>query len=216
MHYGTAPGIFYCRTGSRVIFLDVNRDRYFQLGADLEASFLSVIEGHSAPTLAVSTLTERGILCSKDGNEVRQQVELPVPSRAADALKGETTLGETLRTLLTETRIRKRLDRQGLASVISSLRSEKARAVTASIDHRLPARTIRAFELAKLVRTPANRCLSRSIALVQRLAALGCAAHLVMGVRGIPFAAHSWAQIGDVVLNDSPEEVARFTPIFVL
>ncbi|WP_379489453.1 lasso peptide biosynthesis B2 protein [Novosphingobium clariflavum] len=194
----------------------MNRDRYFQLGADLEASFLSVIEGHSAPTLAVSALTERGILCLKDGYEVRQQVELPVPSRAADALKGETTLGETLRALLAETRIRKRLDRQGLASVISSLRSEKARAVTASIDHPMSAGTIRAFELAKLIRTPANRCLSRSIALVQRLAAHGCAAHLVMGVRVIPFAAHSWAQIGDVVLNDSPEEVARFTPILVL
>ncbi len=65
------------------------------------------------------------------------------------------------------------------------------------------------------MRSPANRCLSRSIALVQRLAQLGCAAHLVMAVRAAPFAAHSWVQVDDIVLNDTPEEVSRYSPIFL-
>ena len=40
-------------------------------------------------------------------------------------------------------------------------------------------------------------------------------ADVVLAVKLGPFAAHCWTQIGDQVLNDTPEEVARFTPILV-
>lgn len=35
-------------------------------------------------------------------------------------------------------------------------------------------------------------------------------------VRTNPFGAHSWAQHEDEVLNDSVEEVLRFTPILIV
>ena len=41
-------------------------------------------------------------------------------------------------------------------------------------------------------------------------------AQLVIGVRTSPFGAHSWAQHEDEVLNDSVEEVLRFTPILIV
>lgn len=37
---------------------------------------------------------------------------------------------------------------------------------------------------------------------------------LVIGVRLVPFTTHTWVQEGSTVLNDSPEFVRQFTPIF--
>ena len=77
-----------------------------------------------------------------------------------------------------------------------------------------PARVARAYERAKLFRASANRCLPRSLAMARRLASLRCDALLVIGVRAQPFAAHAWVQSGDIVLNETPDEVARYTPIY--
>lgn len=75
---------------------------------------------------------------------------------------------------------------------------------------------VRAFEQAKLLRTAADRCLPRSIALAGCLAAVDDPCHVILGVTSPPFGAHCWVQKGDVVLNDSHEEVQRYTPILVV
>lgn len=75
---------------------------------------------------------------------------------------------------------------------------------------------VRAFEYARLLRTAADRCLARSIALAGCLAAIGDRCHVVLGVTCPPFSAHCWAQQGDTVLNDTLEEVQRYTPILVV
>ena len=76
--------------------------------------------------------------------------------------------------------------------------------------------TVRAFEHARLLRSAADRCLPRSIALKLRLAKLRHRTHLVIGVKDRPFGAHAWVQHGDIVLNDSLEEVRRYTPILII
>ena len=78
------------------------------------------------------------------------------------------------------------------------------------------ARTIRAFEYARLLRTAADRCLPRSIALALCLASDGMRANVVVGVRLAPFGAHCWVQQGGDVLNDSVEEVLCYRPILVI
>jgi hypothetical protein len=83
-------------------------------------------------------------------------------------------------------------------------------------DPSTPDRIVRAFEHARILRTAANRCLPRSIALSIRLASCGTRANVVIAVKLAPFAAHCWSQAGDVVLNDSVEEVQRYTPLLVL
>ena len=75
---------------------------------------------------------------------------------------------------------------------------------------------LRAFEHARLLRSAADRCLPRSIALSLRLARRGIHAHIVIGVRSDPFGAHCWVQHGEAVLNDTAEEVLRYTPILVV
>lgn len=63
--------------------------------------------------------------------------------------------------------------------------------------------------------TTRDRCLSNSLALIWALGRKGVHARLVIGVRAMPFEAHSWVQMGDMILNDDLEAVMPFIPILV-
>ncbi len=65
-------------------------------------------------------------------------------------------------------------------------------------------------DLLKLVNAKGKSAKVRA----NRLTGLRCDALLVIGVRAQPFTAHSWVQSGNFVLNDTPDEVARYTPIY--
>ncbi len=57
-------------------------------------------------------------------------------------------------------------------------------------------------------------CLIRSALLVRYLSLKGLHADWVFGVRMWPFSAHCWVQIDDVCLNDDPERLIGFSPIY--
>lgn len=59
-------------------------------------------------------------------------------------------------------------------------------------------------------------CLRDSLVLAEFLLRCGAVPTLVIGVRSRPFAAHAWVQDGDVVLNDTLENVQRYTPILAV
>jgi hypothetical protein len=67
-----------------------------------------------------------------------------------------------------------------------------------------------------LVITSHDKCLHDSLTLLRFLAAEKLYPSWVVGVRTRPFAAHSWVQSGDLVLNDTHEYVRGFTPILVV
>lgn len=76
---------------------------------------------------------------------------------------------------------------------------------------------VAAFDtLRPLLFTARDKCLYDSLALVSFLASEGIAAQWVIGVKTRPFAAHSWVQVGTVVLNDLHEHVRSFKPILVV
>ena len=59
-------------------------------------------------------------------------------------------------------------------------------------------------------------CLMRSLQQRLYLARHGLSAAWVFGVRTWPFEAHCWLQVGDVVLDDTPEHAGAYTPILVV
>jgi hypothetical protein len=62
--------------------------------------------------------------------------------------------------------------------------------------------------------TARDGCLFDSLAMVDFLYRRSISAVWVIGVRTAnPFAAHSWVQYGDLVLNDDLVKVEEFTPI---
>lgn len=61
-----------------------------------------------------------------------------------------------------------------------------------------------------------DACMLHSIAVLEFLARYGIFPDWVIGVRTAPFRAHSWLQVSDQVLTDSPLHVSRMTPILIV
>jgi hypothetical protein len=61
-----------------------------------------------------------------------------------------------------------------------------------------------------------DRCLLHALALLHFLSYYGSRPVWVIGVCARPWAAHSWLQLDDCVLDSSPEEICRFTPILAV
>ena len=61
-----------------------------------------------------------------------------------------------------------------------------------------------------------RKCLVRSFLLRRFLERSGQTADWVFGVRTWPFGAHCWLQCGEVALDDAPERLAPYQPIFCL
>lgn len=188
----------------QLIFLDVAADRYFRLGPEQNRAFLDMI--------------------AKTGREHwHQPPDFPRPSswspanRTSQAIElGTFSLPEIAHSLWIQRRIERRIATSGLQSVLCETRGLLVRRERHSGDPSTPDRIVRSFEHARILRTAANRCLPRSIALAIRFASCGTRANVVIAVKLAPFSAHCWAQVGDVVLNDSVEEVQRYTPLLVL
>lgn len=56
----------------------------------------------------------------------------------------------------------------------------------------------------------------KSIASFDLLLRCGHRPTLVLGVRDCPFTAHAWVQLGNMVVGDKQERVARYQPILAI
>lgn len=65
-----------------------------------------------------------------------------------------------------------------------------------------PTEICRAVDLAAVFYFHKVLCLQRSAATVCLLRRYGFAAHLVIGVQQLPFAAHAWVELDGAVIND--------------
>jgi hypothetical protein len=72
------------------------------------------------------------------------------------------------------------------------------------------------FRRARLYVPVETSCLLDSLSLVMFLARRGLYANLVFAVTTDPFAAHCWAQVDDLVLNDSVGNAQSYTPIRIV
>ena len=77
-------------------------------------------------------------------------------------------------------------------------------------------RVIATFNTLRLFYPRSYLCLFDCLALLQFLSFHSIFPTWVFGVVADPFSAHCWLQQGDVVLNDTVETVAKFTPIMCL
>lgn len=199
------PDLAYCEISGTLIFLDIARDRYFCLS-----------EKHNREALALIDERRLGRQRQPDGDMEFKAFEAPIRSSTA-IVTGPFRIADTARAVWTQRRVERRIASSSFRSILSDLRTViNTRAVQEFEMGRDAARTIRAFEYARLLRTAADRCLPRSIALALCLASDGMRANVVVGVRLAPFGAHCWVQQGCDVLNDSVEEVLCYRPILVI
>lgn len=195
----------WARIGDQIIFLDIADDRYFRLPDDRNRA---AIEALGRNTDAVSHQPARYPLPP----EWRSPQE-GAPERSRDEFK----LAHVAKALWTQRRVEKRIAAKSLAVVLDDLRELVRRRTKQSEELSDTGQAmLRAFDQARLIRTAADRCLARSIALSICLAASGDRSRIVMGVRSPPFGAHCWTQKDRIFLNDSLEEVLRYQPILVV
>jgi len=242
--YLLAEHAYVCTTDGHAIILDLNRDSYSAVSKAQASALVGVIEGWPRPPgwraalatdeqeiteSAVQALRNKGLLATEPSSgKSAAPVRIPIPQTALL----ETSLLHTLLDdpevrpprvrlvdivvfLLAHTRASYRLSRKRLPRLIEAVRTRRARMTEApNIDvlrkhvHRF--RLIRPFVYAS-----SNRCLLDSLVLVEYLACYDMYPLWIFGVTARPFAAHSWVQHGNIVLNDTPEHVGRFTPIMV-
>lgn len=185
------------------VFLDIAQDRYFRLPDACNREFVAAQAAWDVDFPAQPMSFPRPAAWT-------------LPSAASpDIDHGPFRLGEIARAIWMQRRIERRLASRSFGSVLHELRQVVADRDCVALGS-MGAPVVRAFEQARLLRSAADRCLPRSIALALCLAARKCRVHVVLGVKLAPFAAHCWVQDGGAVLNDSLEEVQRYSPILVV
>lgn len=211
-------GISYCVIDGNALFLDLPRDRYFRLSSAASPAFQTWHEGRMPTDADRGILEAAGILGG--GPHAANGFELPSTPvrRRHDAIaSGAFDLSEVARALWMQRKVERRLRAYGLLRMVNDIRALRSTSACGDLDQsQAGGRVLRAFEVGRLLRPSAEKCLPRSIAVALCLARHGIAAKVVLGVKLGPFAAHAWAQANDAVLNDTMEEVARFTPILVV
>jgi len=105
-----------------------------------------------------------------------------------------------------------------IAAVVAKVGARKARRNAARVlDFDVARKHVAAFVyLRPLLFTTKDKCLADSLALVNFLAYYRVFPAWVFGVQTGPFAAHCWVQAGEVVFNDTPDHVRRYTPILAV
>lgn len=194
----------WCETAGRLVFLDLAQDRYFMLADNSDRQLRD-------------RLASEGRARWHQPDAWPRPADWSVPRHSSPAIgTGTFRLAEVAAAMWTQRRIERRLAARSFRDILTEFGVLRDRRTRSAARRSSGEAVIAAFEQARLLRTAADRCLARSLALALRLAARGETAHVVLGVRLAPFGAHCWAQQGDVVLSDSVEEVTRYTPILVV
>lgn len=188
----------------RTIFLDIAKDRYFRLPPEADQGFQAK---HSETGQAMWKQPEYF---------PRPALWQPATSTHEAIGGGGFSLPAVAAAIWVQRRIERRLASRGFQAILLELSRARRPAKKPNPQTDQIGPVICAFEQARLLRTAADRCLPRSLAIITQLAASRIHADLVIGVRDQPFGAHCWAQHGTVILNDSLEETRRYEPILIV
>ncbi len=226
-----------CRVGNQLIFLDLLRCKYVGMGGPQISALSDMILGTAAadglpmhaPEAAVQEkyirrLQQQKLLSNEPALEptaIPPVLDTPNATWAVDAPDRQASVewGQLLRLWRSTFIARAWLRHRSLADIAERLVALRARQPDRR--HRTAADAMHAsvesyMRLRPFALSANDRCLYDSLTLIHFLATQGLFAQWVIGVRVDPFEAHSWAQVGDVVLNDFPERVRHFQPILIV
>ncbi|CAH0357113.1 hypothetical protein SPH9361_04762 [Sphingobium sp. CECT 9361] len=202
-----SPGVSYCLVAGRTIFLDLVNDRYQSARHDLFDTEIAEVE--------LDQLRRRGLIMG----EGRFSAPPPLPDTLEPLADDKDAVTQAramdcAMAMRAQLRATYRLHRRGLSRSINVLLSNKIAdgdlAGELEDGHR---QTAAAFAKISPFFTNSRACLTRSLALVDRLTARRLGAALIIGVKAAPFSAHAWVQAGHTVLNDSFDVVREYSPI---
>jgi hypothetical protein len=209
--------LHWCLCGGRIIFLDLEADRYFCLSRSAGQAFIELAEaeGQAARAAPLQSLIARGLLI-EGGGAIFSRPPRP-PALVSDLLDqnwAQPSFRDRAGALADEARAAWLLRRRPLRDVVRTARRRSVGAVPSGCDAML--RRIAASFAASLFLPAADRCLVRAFALHAACARKSIRTTILFGVRVDPFAAHCWVQHEDQVLIGDYEQARLFTPVLAL
>jgi len=228
--------IHVCQLDARFIVLNVARDEYLSIegaaAACLAEWVRAWVRAQDRPGAAddsrfeaqIGQLLAQGVLTRSVAEAREKPPILYGPSRADRALDGNYSSSIRLRpnhvliflwSLLSTAFALRFRPLQSTLSALAVRRIPAANARECSIE--------RAGDLIAIFRrlrsvtfATHRRCLLHAITLTKFLAHFGIQASFVMGVKVEPWAAHSWVELGDYVLDGTPEQARFYHRILVI
>jgi hypothetical protein len=236
-NYLLRDSVYLCRSGGYWFFLDLERNRY---SCHTEAHLQSLLPLPSDPgprhqsgdtgrspaaadaAEIIAELMDQGILTLNpaEGKPVRP-TDRPLPTLDLAACKvriSKLRCAYRLPGFLASSRYADRhLETAPLQGIIQRFQRRKQMqrrsGAGASCE---AARLAAAFEALRPIYPRPYVCLFDSFALAEFLSRCGVFPDWIFGIRAEPFEAHCWVQVGNIVLNDTVEQVQRFTPIMAV
>ncbi len=208
--------VFMAKADGLLIFLDLGGDRYFALNSGLSSRLHAAIEanGEGADEDIVRRLRDAGAIAEPQaGGRLFAPTQTQAPRRELES--GAAGWAGALWGAACRWAAERALHRQPLAEIVWRRGQERLRAIGRGADDHELIHAACAFAAARGLRGAREACLKEALALLYYLGRGGGAADWVFAVKGAPFAAHCWIQLGDLVLNDSLENVSAYTPIMV-
>jgi len=224
VQYRLRQNLSYCLIDGHPIFLDLDGDRYFQLGGHLESAFLAYMGNGITDETEVDKLIESKILVRRPSSDHCPRTVAP-PARSSLELtkvSGRVRMTAILRVFKIVRNTSRQLRTQPIKVVLDDLvryrERRRVNAVASEPSNEQILELASAFGRSRLY-VPfetSTSCLLDSIALTKYLADHRISTHIVFGVTSNPFSAHCWVQHGDLVLNDTVGNAASYTPIRVI
>lgn len=222
MPYKLRESLRYCVVGDSTVFLDLESGRYAALPDPFASSFGRWASGDNLTPSDLRTLdrlAEQGFLVvATTVVAVRSSAAaIAAPEAALDTNGCKPTISSLLAALAARLRWSSRVRRWTIDRLIRQIGEGQCEMVAEVSPMSLATlkRLVRSFEIVDALFGSHDQCLARSLALTAACRRHGIASNLVIGVRPAPFAAHSWVQQGQIVLNEKPDRALLFTPILV-
>ena len=235
-----AQHVHFCELDSTVIVLDLARDKYLGLSKSVTQSLAATVRGWPEPNThellepgripadeasrIIGELIAQGALTSRatDGKEATPtRLDSRAPHIALDhnvprgrGIQSGDVVKFLAACLFTFWSLRCRSLQNAVETVAARKASHRCKP---EFDAALAADLVAIFRrLRSFAFSSHRRCLFHALVLVNFLSRYGVYPHFVMGVKVNPWAAHSWVQSGEYVLDGTPEQVRFFTPILVV
>jgi len=213
------PGVTYRSFPGCAILLDTRRDRYWRVGPEAAKTLDQVGSGSADPLDADQLAWLSAMQLIEPGEYDPFPAAPPLPLATSSAV--ELALGDAQGATGDLFEIgwqcvvsRHQVRRQPLAMILAAVNDRRERSKRpANTD---PFALARCFKRGRRALPLANQCLPDTLAFLRFMARRHHYPHLVFGVEAWPFAAHCWAQSGDMVLNDALDHARRFAPILVV
>lgn len=199
------PGLSFAFVGEQAFFLDLERDRYFALSNQLCGGLRRLVAGQDDPDTAAALVAHGIAVQAVSAGLLNPERAIPA-AESVDTLVSGKSLTGLPEAMYRHAQVAIRLRTKGLSGAIDHIRRRKIR-TSPSATEDLHVILSQRFASSSLLMSTHDRCLPRSLALMDFLLAHRCHARLVFGVQHRPFHAHCWVQHGHCLLNEDVDSV---------